>query len=286
MFKVSIAIALFFYSTIVIAQAKASEGLNEVLIKVNPTPYSSLSGVVSVRENSTTDPSILVMLVPGHPSILNAEVIDGKIVTSLLSGNFLVRARRQLINDNIVTILVDCRLDKNTGTECPEDYMGSSERHDDIKLLTNQAKILFPSIRDVWLVGTSYGTVTTSKIPLAYQSRYSGVIHTSTINYSKTFRSMYGVKYDEIKIPQLFIHHKDDNCGSSKYTGILGISEQYKVPLYTVVGDKKREDEKISNNLCDAFTPHGFKGIEVGVMKLIQSAITEGIKISETFEFK
>lgn len=286
MLKILALLLLSSFTSIAFAQAKASEGLKETLVTVKPTPDSSLSGVISVREISSSAPTKLVVLLPGHPSILNAVIENGKIVKSSLSGNFLVRARRQLIDDNIITVLVDCRIDKNIGTECPEDYMGSSARHDDIRLLTDEAKKQFPTLTEIWLVGTSYGTVTTSKIPTEYQSRYTGVIHTSTINYSKFIRSMSGVKYDEIKLPQLFIHHKDDNCGSAKYTGILGIASDYKIPLYTVSGDKKREDEKISSNPCDAFTPHGYKGIEAGVMKLIQSAIVNGIKSSDSYEFK
>lgn len=279
-------IILWLFSTVAFAQTKASEGLKETLVSVKPTPESSLNAVISIRENSTSPPTKLVVLLPGHPAILNAVVENEKVVKSSLSGNFLVRARRQLIDNNIVTVLVDCRLDKNVGAECPEEYMGSRARHDDIKLVTDEARKIFPTLDEIWLVGTSFGTVTTSKIPPEYQSRYAGVIHTSTINFSKFIRSMSGVKYDDIKIPQLFIHHKDDICGSSKYSGIEGIASDFKIPLYTVSGDKKREDEKISSNPCDAFTPHGYKGIEAGVMKLIQSAVIGGIGSSNNFEFK
>ena len=267
------------------SQGKASDGLSEKLVSVSLSENSKLNGVLSLKEG-TSSPAVLVVLLPGHPAVIKPIVVEGnKVVKMSMSGNFLLRARRQLINSEIATLAVDCRESFAIGDECPESYMASKSRFDDFSIINNEVRKDQPSIKKVWQLGTSFGTVTSSHIPKERFAEYSGVIHTSTINNASKYSTQYGVKYDEIAIPQLFIHHANDACAVSKYEGILDIAQKAKIPLYTILGDKKRADEKISAESCNAFSPHGFKGIEVQVMQLIRKAITEGIQQSTSFEY-
>lgn len=285
MYKILFAITILSTSLNVFSQNKSSEGLSEYLVSIQLNDNSKISGVLSTREGQS-DPTVLVVLLPGHPSVVRPIMVEnGKVTKMNLSGNFLLRARRQLINNDIATLIVDCRDSSAIGDECPESYMASKDRFDDLSLIVKEARKKFLNIKKVWLLSTSFGTVTSSHIPKEKFNEYAGIIHTSTINNSQKYSTQYGVKYDEIKVPQLFVHHINDACTVSRYDGIAQISEKFKMPLYTITGDKKRVDEKISADPCNAFSPHGFKGVEVQVMQLIRKAILEGIGSSASFEF-
>lgn len=276
---------LFLISLSAFGQGKASDGLSEKLISVSLSDKSSLQGVLSVKEGAS-NPSVLVVLLPGHPAVVRPITLQGgKVEKMAISGNFLLRARRQLINPDIATLVVDCKESPAIGDECPEAYMASKERFDDLDVIIKAVKQELKSVKKVWLLSTSFGTVTSSHIPKERYSEYSGIIHTSTINQTHKYSTQYDVKYEQITTPQLFIHHAGDACSVSRYEGLLGIAQKAGIPLYTIAGDKKRSDEKISVDPCNAFSPHGFKGIEVQVMQLIRKAILEGMQASNTFEF-
>jgi alpha/beta superfamily hydrolase len=152
-------------------------------------------------------------------------------------------------------------------------------------MIIQEAKKELPSLKKVWLLSTSFGTVTSSHIPKERFSEFSGIVHTSTINNTSKYSTQYDVKYADITIPQLFVHHAHDLCSNSRYEGLLDIAQKAKIPLYTIASEKKRADEKISVDPCNAFSPHGFKGVEAQVMQLIRKAILEGIQPSGIFEF-
>jgi alpha/beta superfamily hydrolase len=278
---------LILYSLICIwgtafAQNKASEGLKEKLYSINLNDDGKVNAVLSQKEGSDS-PTVLVVLLPGHPAVVRAEIENGKVTKTSLNGNFLIRARRHLISKDIATLILDCRT--SNGFECSEIYMASSKRFEDLRTVLKAVRSEMPSISKVWLMGTRFGTVTSSHLPKEYEKDFVGVINTSTINFSQSYQSMNGLKYDEIKIPQVFIHHELDNCIQSKYAGILEISKKYKIPLYTIAGEKPNSDQKVSSNPCEAFTPHGFRGIERDVMLLIQTTIMNGIGSSQKFTY-
>ena len=61
-------------------------------------------------------------------------------------------------------------------------YQASKERQQDVQKLINEVKKQVPSIKDVWLVGTSMGTVSSSFMPMHDSQAYAGAIHTATIS--------------------------------------------------------------------------------------------------------
>ncbi len=253
-----------------------AEGLTEALVSV-PVPTRegvTQDGVLSLRKGVPA-PTILAVLLPGSPSVVRAVVTDGVMVESKLTGNFLIRSRRHLADDTIATLVVDCISD--SGDSCASSYQASLERQKHVQLLIDKVRTLQPSIQKVWLVGTSLGTISSSFMAMYGGSLYSGALHTASITEPlarSSYRELYQFDYSKINIPQAFIHHRDDPCSVTTYSGAQAIASRYKLPLVTVTGGSG-----FTGNACQAQTQHGFKGYEAEVMRFMAGQMKSGILV-------
>lgn len=103
---------------------------------------------------------------------------------------------------------------------------------------------------------------------------YAGAIHTAAITepYARnSYRELINFDYRKSGAPQFFIHHKDDPCYLTTWSGAKSISDKYGVPLITVFGGSN-----FQGNPCNAFTEHGFRGKELEVMQTIREIILTG----------
>lgn len=69
----------------------------------------------------------------------------------------------------------------------------------------------------------------------------------------------------------LWVHHKDDPCRWTQHFRVRNYAEETKTPLVTVTGAGD-----VRGNPCDAFTQHGFVGMEIKTIKAILSWIRTG----------
>lgn len=248
-----------------------AQGLKEELISVDLTDGQKQAGVYSTKLGSGK-PTKLAVLLPGYPSVVRPVVEDGLMTSSKLTGNFLIRSRRFLVDENIATLIVDCQ--SESGDYCSSSYQASNQRQIDVDKLIAEVKARNPSIADVWLVGTSMGTVSSSFMPIHNPSGYAGAIHTASITepYARnSYRELGGFDYQKAKIPQFFVHHAADPCYLTTYTGAKSITDKYTIPLVTVTGGGD-----FQGNACQAFTEHGFRGKEKEVMTAVGEIIKTG----------
>jgi hypothetical protein len=255
----------------------ASDGLHEKLITVNLDKDAKQTGLFSIKSGSKNH-SRLAVFIPGYPSVFRPAVENGVMVSTKLSGNFLIRSRRHLADESIAILTIDCQ--SESGDVCASSYQASGERQAHVQKLINEVKNRYPTIQEVWLVGTSMGTISSSFMP-TYDSRaYAGAIHTAAITepYARnSYRELINFDYKKSGAPQFFIHHKDDPCYLTTWSGAKSISDKYGVPLITVFGGSN-----FQGNPCNAFTEHGFRGKELEVMQTIREIILTGTsKISE-----
>jgi hypothetical protein len=235
------------------------------------------TGLFSIKSGSKNH-SRLAVFIPGYPSVFRPAVENGVMVSTKLSGNFLIRSRRHLADESIAILTIDCQ--SESGDVCSSSYQASGERQAHVQKLINEVKNRYPTIQEVWLVGTSMGTISSSFMP-TYDSRaYAGAIHTAAITepYARnSYRELINFDYKKSGAPQFFIHHKDDPCYLTTWSGAKSISDKYGVPLITVFGGSN-----FQGNPCNAFTEHGFRGKELEVMQTIREIILTGTsKISE-----
>ena len=239
-----------------------AEGLQEELIEV-PIDGGIQRAVIS-RRAGASDGSKLLVLLPGYPSVVRPEMGNGVMMNSPLLGNFLIRARRNLVTDQTVTLLVDCH--SQVGDTCGPDYQSSRERYKHVKAVIDAAKAKLPSVKQVYLVSTSAGSISSAFSALYGQAELAGVIHTASIDPTapKSYTQLYNFDYAAIKIPQAFIHHVEDPCSITQYSYVRTVSEKYKLPLISVSGGSDFRGQP-----CMAFTQHGFRNKEAVVMRHI-----------------
>lgn len=268
---------LFFYlcltiSAFVNAQApSSSENPYEQLVTVDLQGGAKQEGVLSLKNNSS-QPTHLAVLLPGYPSVVRPVVENNEMISSRLKGNFLIRARQHLVSNELATLVVDCRSD--SGDYCSSSYQSSLMRHQDVAQLVQLVKQMKPSIKNVWIVGTSMGTVSSSFMSTYEPNIYNGAIHTASITepYSRnSYRELGGFDYKKSTIPQIFVHHRDDPCHLTTYSGAKSITDKFGLALVTVTGSSNT-----SGPACNAFTEHGFRGKEKEVMTAIQRIISTG----------
>ena len=245
--------------------------LNEEIISVNLSGDKVQVGVYTTISTSKK-PTRLAVLLPGYPSVVRPVVENGAMTNSRLSGNFLIRSRQFLVDEAIASLVVDCHSD--SGDYCSSTYQASKQRQEDVDKLIAEVKRRTPSISEVWLIGTSMGTISSSYMPLHNPSGYAGAIHTASITepYARnSYRELGGFDYKKTPVPQYFVHHAADPCYLTTYAGAKSITDKYKIPLITVTGGSD-----FKGDACKAFTEHGFRGKEKDVMQNIGVIIKTG----------
>lgn len=248
-----------------------AQGLSEQLITVNLTGTKTQAGVYSTKIG-VEKPSKLAVLLPGYPSVVRPVVENGVMTGSRLTGNFLIRARRFLPDSSIATLIVDCH--SESGDQCSSTYQASKERQEDVDKLIAEVKKLTPSLTEVWLVGTSMGTISSSFLPLHHPAAYAGAIHTAAITdpyVRNSYKELGNFDYKKPAGLHFFIHHVNDPCSLTSYASAKIISEKYNAPLIAVSGGSG-----FQGGACEALTQHGFRGKEKEVMTEIAAIIKSG----------
>lgn len=266
----AISAALILFAIVFAANATAdddpaSDGLTERMIAAPLPEGGEIRALVSQRTG--TSPDNVALLFPGSPGEIHLHVIDGALVYDL-KGNFLIRARRWLNTDRVMTAVVDCPTERWNG--CNAVYRRSAQDGKDITALIDALqKELGP--KTFTIVGTSYGTVSTANLARMLDGRVAGAVHTSSFGGTSkhTFETgMVNFDWSQAKVPQLFVHHRDDPCNATPYGDLKGrIGDQ---PLITVA-----DGHDFSGDACKAFSPHGFRGREKEVMTAIAAWITD-----------
>jgi len=249
-----------------------AEGLQEELVSVTLADGKrTQSGVYSIKKG-TTKHTRLAVLLPGYPSVVRPVVADGVMQSARQAGNFLIRSRRHLADEAIATLVVDCHSD--SGDYCSSGYQASAERQRDVQRLIDAVRERYSSIEEVWLIGTSMGTISSSFMPIHDPKLYAGAIHTASITEPRvpnSFRELANFDYSRSGVPQFFVHHKNDPCSLTTWAGAKRISDRHNIPLITVLGGSG-----FQGHPCMAHTEHGFKGMEAVTMSAIGRLVKTG----------
>jgi hypothetical protein len=249
--------------------------LDESVTTVTLPRGTELNLVVSKKPGSR--PTTAALLFPGYPGVLRVDVQNGAPVYQL-RGNFLVRARRHLVSDQLMTVLVDCP--KDHWNDCGDTYRTSDQHAADVSAAIDRIKADF-GVSKIYLVGTSYGTVSSAFLARKLDGRIDGAVHSATFTDPSAGRGrnvhglpMWNFDWTATHVDQLFVHHHDDPCPVTEYRTI--VARHGSIPLITVQGSKGVHGEP-----CEAFSQHGFVGREQPVMQAIGDWITTR-KVVET----
>ncbi|MBM3554249.1 MAG: alpha/beta hydrolase [Alphaproteobacteria bacterium] len=180
-------------------------------------------------------------------------------------GNFLVRSRMHFAAEGFAVATVDAPSDQPTGMS---GFRLSSDHVADIADVV--ARLRQETKGKIWLIGTSMGTVSAANAGRTGASGADGVVLTSTVTRDSLQYpfSALSVPLEDIRIPALVVHHYHDSCFASLWSGTEHLMRRLvKAPrrerLTVVGGDRDRSSP------CEAFSAHGYIGIEAAVVALI-----------------
>lgn len=229
--------------------------------------------LVTPRGLTTSD---AVMLFAGGNGFLDLTQ-DGFIGTDL-AGNFLVRSRFEFAGKGLAVAVVDTPnrqlLDGNVRLSASY-ALTMAKVIQDVRARTQSAR--------VWVIGTSTGTMSAANIAARYpiqnpsvfpppppnfnSERPNGVILTSSQNTRTQVcgKIVQDAALSAINVPTYVVAHQDDGCDCSP----ASVTPQI-VALLTGTSKKASKlftgGSEPQSTPCNAYSPHGFFGIEPTVV--------------------
>lgn len=201
----------------------------EVLISTAHYPTGEI--VPYILNCNNPSPKYVIILFPGGTGAVNPRMEDGKLVYGF-RGNFLVRSRPYIVDDEFATIVTDAT--------------PSQER---IQSILDDIKNRFPKAQ-TYLMGTSNGTYDTLALAEYLSDKIAGEIHTSSLSRVSYFDAR---KY---KNRHLIVHHREDGCHVTPFSAAESSRDHYGNELIVMEGGVSKGEP------CQAFAYHGYNGIE------------------------
>ena len=98
----------------------------------------------------------------------------------------------------------------------------------DIRAVMRDLKRRFPDAK-IFLVGTSRGTISAAALGASLGDVVQGVVLSSTItNPDRMGAGLSTFDFGSIKVPVLLVHHRDDGCRTSPYSGVERLAKSFR----------------------------------------------------------
>lgn len=230
-------------------------------------PGRSVSALVTHRPGATGF-THAVAIFPGSPGVMNLRV-EGETIQNDLRGNFLVRARRFFLEDGFLTVVVDAPTDQQPLFH--QSFRETPRYGEDVKAVIEAVQRKY-GVLDWTAAGHSEGSVSAAHVARMLPTEVKRVVLTASVVTSSTRGN--GVQLADvrqIRVPVLWVHHRNDPCEYTPYRRVRGYAEESRTPLVTVTGVAHPRGKP-----CMAFTEHGFVGMEAKTIKAIVSWIRTG----------
>ncbi len=238
---------------------------NEVIVA--QLPGRSISALVTHRPD-TAKFTHAIMLFPGSPGYINLRTENGDILLDQ-RGNFLIRARRFFLEVGFLTVVIDAPSDQQG--KFYHDFRESARYGEDVKGAIEAVSRKFGAL-DWTFIGTSEGSVSAAHAARMLPLEVKRVALTSSVvTPSQRGRGVETANIKFIKIPVLWVHHRNDPCRYTQYLRARSFAEETKAPLLTVTGSNGSRGDP-----CMAFSEHGFVGMEAKTIRAILSWIRTG----------
>lgn len=227
----------------------------------------SISGLVAHRAAATAIRHGIAMF-PGHPGILRLREEQGRPKFEL-AGNFLVRSRRHWLDGETLLLVVDAPSDQFAAFS--QRFRESPRYGEDVAALVREVSSRY-GVKDWTFVGTSEGSVSAFHAARMNPSLVTRLVLTASVLLpGSSGPGLSGVDWTSIRIPALWAHHEADPCPFTAYRDARRVAGASGWPLITVQGGGPAR-----GNACEAFTAHGFVGVERETIDAIRAWIREG----------
>ncbi|WP_328807351.1 alpha/beta hydrolase family protein [Paraburkholderia elongata] len=177
-------------------------------------------------------------------------------------GNFLVRTRQIFGSNGLAVAVIDAPSDRQSAPFLIGFRLSAEHAADGkavIAWMREHAEV------PVWLVGTSRGTQSVAAIAIALAN--GGGLTSTILRDDRRGSPVTSMNLSTLKIPVLVVHHRDDACRYCPVSETSGLMEKLTGSSYDglmiVSGGNAKGDP------CEAFSYHGFNGVEGEVVHAI-----------------
>jgi predicted alpha/beta-hydrolase family hydrolase len=237
----------------------ASSAFAQEMVSVTSRPGVTQSFVIA--DMGGRKPEAIALLYIGGSGNINLRTEGGRVKFG--ARNFLPRSRAEFARNGIIPVVMDAPSDQGDLTD---GYRMGEEQAADARAVIAELKKRYPGL-PLHVVGTSRGTISAAHVARALGAEVSGVVLTSSLFGSSERRkaslgSLRSFDFASIKLPLLFVHHREDGCEHTPYSKAQMLAGQY--PLVSVRGGKPPE-----SGPCDPLSAHGFFGREAETVDAI-----------------
>lgn len=209
-----------------------------------------------------------VALFPGHPGIMKLHEENGQPRFEL-RGNFLVRSRDHWLDDETLVLVVDAPSDQ--WATFLQGFRETPRYGADVAALLDETARRY-RVEDWTFVGTSEGSISAFHAARMNPALARRVILTSSVFApSRNGPGLSRATWEDLKAPLLWVHHEDDPCAVTSYRDAQRFAEKSRSPLVTVRGGGPGR-----GGACEAFTAHGFAGLESETVAAMRSWVKTG----------
>ena len=207
-----------------------------------------------VYDKASAPKAVVVTLIGGKGAIdLSKRMHDGAARFSN-AANFLIRIRADLAGSDIADAIVDAPSDR-LPEGMSDDFRSGAQHAADLRKIIADLHARFPQAK-IFLIGTSRGTISVAHLAVALADVVQGAVLSSTVTVAdRVGPGLSGFDFSTIKIPLLFVHHRDDGCRSSPYAGAQNAA--HGGALISVSGGNSPQ-----SGPCEPLAPHGYFGRE------------------------
>lgn len=227
----------------------------------------SIAGLVARLPDAK--PRYGIALFAGHPGILRLRVEDGKPALNQ-PGNFLIRSRRWWLDAETLTVAVDAPSDQ--WASFAQSFRQSARYGADVAALLEEIGRRH-GIEDWTLVGTSEGSVSAFHAARMNPGLARRLILTSSVfEATNNGPGLSNARWSDYKGQLLWVHHADDPCRFTAYRAAQAFAKKTGAPLVTVRGGGPER-----GTACEAFTAHGFVGVERLTVEAMHRWVKSGL---------
>jgi len=209
-----------------------------------------------------------IALFPGHPGILKLREEDGRAQYEQ-RGNFLVRSRRHWLDEETLVAVLDAPSDE--WTSFTQRFRATARYGADVGAVLQEISKRY-AVGEWTLVGTSEGSISAFHAARMNPKLARRVILTSSLfTPTRNGPGLSDARFEELASPLLWVHHEDDPCQFTSYRDAKRHAQRTGSPLVTVRGGGPEK-----GGACQAFTAHGFVGLEREVVLAMRSWVKTG----------
>jgi hypothetical protein len=190
-------------------------------------------------------PAYAVILMPGGTGILDPRMSNGRL-TMRAAGNFLIRSRGLFASGPFVAASTD-----------------ATTSADRILAIAGDLQKRFGPLK-VYVVGTSRSTDSTMALSAPLDGKVAGFVHSSSMSAIGDFDTR------RFKSRHLIVLHRADVCRVTQPLSGEAAHRKFGTELIEMDGGKSTGPD------CEAFSHHGYNGIEAETVEKIKAWIGAG----------